>query len=465
MKESWGQDEERIGRWLARAWLGLCLLFIVLVSLLPMEVDVSKAHLLREGRFFLYRSLRQLAELHLVGDLASNFLLYLPLGLLVPWVFIRRRWLGLVLGPLLSLLLETAQLAARNRTGSLTDCTMNTLGFLVGYALMRWIALRYRLSGSLFLGVRAGTERRALARALRALYVSLLLLSSLIPFELSFKMHQIWVRMAASGPVSGRIYLDLLAPWPQQRAWSFLACLLLFVPYGFLSLLGRPRLQGAAVWRYCIRGLLLACAVELLQVFVRTRVCDVAHVLAGGVGAGVGVLLALLWERHAHGEPAPAGQRPQILGDVLLLAMFGYGLFLMMVSLRPFHLLPSVEAAWFKLAHESNWMPFWPYYARRSLGDWRDVGQELSLFVPLGMLLGAWLRRRLGRHHPLARLGVAVAVLVVLGSGLELSQALIVERYVDINDMISHGLGGLLGFGLGSLLSGAERHPPAAPAN
>ncbi len=74
------------------------------------------------------------------GDRVSNVLLYIPLGFcLFLWIESgRRRWLAavvvVVLGAMLSLLIEVAQMFISPRVPSLTDLSLNTLGTLAGTA-------------------------------------------------------------------------------------------------------------------------------------------------------------------------------------------------------------------------------------------------------------------------------------------------------------------------------------------
>lgn len=75
-------------------------------------------------------------------DLQVNFMLYLPFGVLTALVLLRlvrpnwlRAWMiaGLLVGPLVSLAMETMQLFAWKRHPDVFDLLMNSLGYLCGY--------------------------------------------------------------------------------------------------------------------------------------------------------------------------------------------------------------------------------------------------------------------------------------------------------------------------------------------
>ena len=75
----------------------------------------------------------------LLVNIEGNVVAFLPLGVLVP--LIRRRptraWHVALLGAALSLTIEVLQLASGRRTADVDDILLNTLGALVGYALVR----------------------------------------------------------------------------------------------------------------------------------------------------------------------------------------------------------------------------------------------------------------------------------------------------------------------------------------
>ena len=122
-----------------------------------------------------------------------------------------------------------------------------------------------------------------------------------------------------------------------------------------------------------------------------------------------------------------------------------YLVVLMIAAWRPFNFHPMAMDAFRELWSRGNWIPFAMYVHERTLAHWRDIGGEIAWYLPLGMLL--WARFSTRRRRFLAAMGLVLAV----ASILELGQCMIVGRYVDITDIIFHGLGGLAGYSLGGL--------------
>ena len=114
--------------------LGAYLLGLGLIALWPVPVDQGAS-------VFLERSLRQLHRWGIppwfdygVVELASNVILFVPLGALVARILGARLWWGgAAVGFLLSILVELAQLVfLPARFPSVIDVAANTLGALVG---------------------------------------------------------------------------------------------------------------------------------------------------------------------------------------------------------------------------------------------------------------------------------------------------------------------------------------------
>ena len=455
------RQEER-GLWFARAWVALYLALIVLVSLVPAEFHGS-------GRRFLWRLARMVAHsldplwsgrvtLRLLWDFATNVLLYVPLGLLWPWMSRNPGWSGAAFGLLVSLPLEILQATTRNRTASLLDVLANGMGHAFGYALGFWLMQHRGLSHSIFVGGRGGHSLAGLAGALRAAYVTALVALSFLPYDVTVSAGRIWSKALGDGSEPGRIHLFLSAPWDGSRIAGGLLTLSLLAVFGGLSWLAALGSSPPTAGKLALQGLLVAGSIEAGQVVVASRTADVAQVLLGPPGAILGAWCARQWTKTAveegRGTPLPT------VRTALLFAAALWTVALWTDAWLPFELLPTWKEAARKLVHETHWIPLSAYATRRSLADWQDVGREVGLYIPLGLLLGAWADRRnsawsWGRR----RLAPAVAIASV-GLALELSQCLIVGRVVDVTDALSHALGGLIGLHLASLLSvGPWRQP------
>lgn len=86
-------------------------------------------------------------------------------------------------------------------------------------------------------------------------------------------------------------------------ATEFLANIALFVPFGILVSLLRPRWPA---WTVVALGLATSCAIELTQLlFLPHRVSDVRDLVANTLGAALGVLVLLAASSRTR-RPAPA---------------------------------------------------------------------------------------------------------------------------------------------------------------
>ena len=71
------------------------------------------------------------------GNFLGNIMLFVPIGILFPLVIKRKRWQHILfIGAILSLVVETIQLITSRGFFEVNDIILNTLGAMVGYALL-----------------------------------------------------------------------------------------------------------------------------------------------------------------------------------------------------------------------------------------------------------------------------------------------------------------------------------------
>ena len=187
-----------------------------------------------------------------------------------------------------------------------------------------------------------------------------------------------------------------------------------------------------------------ACLEGALQAIARREKVELGEV-------AIDSKVDLMTTEDGRGTPLPT------VRTALLFAAAAWTVVLWTDAWLPFELLPTWKDAARKLVHETHWIPLSTYAPQRSLADWQDIGREVGLFIPLGLLLGAWADRR-EPPGPWSRRRLAPArASAVLGFALELGQGLSAGRVVDITDALSHALGGVIGLHLASLLSVGER--------
>lgn len=90
-----------------------------------------------------------------VSQAIGNLLLLLPVGLFGPLVlpWLSRWWRVALVAVLVSAFIETVQLRIPNRSADVDDVLLNTVGALLGYAVLRLVRLRPRSgagTGSVF---------------------------------------------------------------------------------------------------------------------------------------------------------------------------------------------------------------------------------------------------------------------------------------------------------------------------
>ena len=462
-------NAEWIGWRIAVLWTVLCAGLIVLLSLVPAQWSFESAHLAARWSMFV-DSMRHFSwqgdhysAFHLLRDMATNFLLYLPLGLLAPWIVPRgahvvRRVLLTLAGPALSLAMEMTQIAT-DRYPTMSDWVMNSLGYLAGYVIVSVVVARFGLGAGVFLGSRGRVDRATLAGALRLIYLPLLLLLSLLPFDVSVGMELLWSQITGAHFATGRVFFNPLAPWNMERFASSWTAFALLFPFGFLSMQAHPEWGRRAFWRYGLARAAMALVIEVAQLFVLSRTSDVVQILSGGLGSLAGVVLARFWEGWGvvKSSSAQSGESPPFTArDSLFLALMAWCMALVWINWRPFQFEFSATDAILKLVFESNWIPFGVQAQYRFLDVARDLGREIAWFVPFGMLAGLWLARARPQWKSALRLLWVLSATGLWGGFLELGQCAIKGRFVDVTDVISHVAGAWIGWLLAGLLKPAD---------
>lgn len=241
-----------------------------------------------------------------IADMASNALLYVPLGAALSWALSRRIGVAggvacsVALGLVLSTCLEVLQQSVAGRYCNATDIAINTTGALLGAplgALLHWpVTLRSRLAVLYLVSVAAWGFARW------------------IPFKPSIHWRE-W-----------RVELQALwaAPWPLDRmAWFAGASLAV---YGALVGAGLPRRRAVVAWA------LLAMGVALGRLPIEGIGADPAEMAGFVIAASV---LAIAWLQPGR--------------EALLLALATTAFFLV-DALRPWQFASAPRAF--------DWAPF-----------------------------------------------------------------------------------------------------------
>ena len=272
------------------------LLFVVYGSLVPLEFvplhwDEARARFARIP----YLELRVASR----ADWVANLLLFIPLAYLwagALWRCGRTAWNALALsavvlvGAALSVAIEFVQLYFPQRTVSINDIVAEAAGAVIGVLL--WWSTGEPLLRWLEAGAR---ERNPTGWTERVLYVYLAVFCaySVLPLDLTISPIEIYHKWNA-----GKV---LLVPFSAtytstaNAVYDMGGDVLIWIPVAVLWRIS-GRLSPLEVW---LRVTMAALLLEVLQLFVYSRVTDTTDVLMAMVGGLIGVMLGGRLAAHA----------------------------------------------------------------------------------------------------------------------------------------------------------------------
>ncbi len=441
-------------RWAQPAWVVLAALYLAFIGVASfyLTAPLPDPQQALERLFSVtLRSAR--LNLHNAGDIATNIVLYLPLGILVCFArSVRRRppmWsVFVLLGFGISLIVEVAQ-AFVGRYSDLLDVLSNGTGFALGYLIAWWSVHRLGLQPARLLGWSDDNHdaRYETLIGLRFAYVVIALIAALVPFDLTISPGEILGKLSTSPP---KLQLD---PWFHFRngfaqLHGVLLKALVVLPFAALSTLivqQRNQFVPLLVARNC---LLFVVTLELCKLFVRAASSDIFIALLAPL---IGGLVAILLTRE---KKSPLGRAQ---ASNWLSAAIGYGVFLALMAWSPYRFEIAFGDIISKLVHDTNWIPFRLHFSSRTMASALDLIKEVGLYLPLGALLMQWLRL-IPVTAVTTRALLVGAVGLIVAATLELSQLLVAERYVDITDPLLATLGTAIGASLNPLLLGTRGH-------
>ena len=435
----------------ARFWLLLgalaFLAFVVYGSLVPLQFQpVPWDQALERFRSMPYLALGIGSR----ADWVSNILLFIPLcflwsGVIWPQRRPARRIVAaaLVLGAAvaLSVAIEFVQIFFPPRTVSLNDIVAEAAGAAIGIALW-WLTGHHVLRWLQALPLARGTAN--VAQRLLVAYLLVLFGYNLLPLDLTISPVEVYHKWR-EGKV---IWLPFTKPYADgaQRAYDLVTDIVIWVPVAALWVLTGRKTRMQA-WTLAVTAALV---LELLQVFVYSRVSDSTDVGDGSLGRG---------DRHRAGTAAPGhrpGQRPMPGPGALrwAVAALCWAALLAAVFWYPFDFNLDRSFLRDRVAGLHR-VPFETYYYGTEFRAITEVLRKMLFFAPLGFLLF-----RLGRGLPsaLPRAAVHVAMLILVAAvatAIESVQILLPSKFADFTDGALQFLGGATGY-FGSLFV-AER--------
>jgi glycopeptide antibiotics resistance protein len=376
------------------------------------------------------------------ADWVANLLLFIPLSFL--WMGalsagtgrLRGTFATLAVIPVataLSLGIEFTQLFFPQRTVSQNDIFAETLGGLVGVIV--WWGTGRRIVD--WLQSWQHTQTRAgLAERLAWLYLAGVVFYNVLPLDLTISAVEVFHKWR-----EGKVNLIPFGGLPHDAAYALYGIAtdaLIWTPLALLW-----RLDGTRnAWR--VWGMTLATAVllEVVQLFVYSRVSDVTDIFTAAAGAALG---SVIGGRLVTREAAPSG-RPLVWAMWLpLVLVAGWIAALLFVFWFPFEFRTDGVFLRERLHTFMTRVPFEAYYFGTEFRAATEVMHKVLFFIPLGALLAwfvsrlRWTWRGYGSFFSLILIA-STALIVVVG---RLAQP---EKNPDSMDIVLQWLGGAMGF-------------------
>ncbi|MBU1394799.1 MAG: VanZ family protein [Gammaproteobacteria bacterium] len=390
------------------------------------------------------------------ADWVANLLLFIPLTFL--WMGalsaggrrLRTVLTALALIPVASALsvgIEFTQLFFPQRTVSQNDIFAETLGGIVG-------VLAWRGTGNRFVGWLQSWQqvhaRAALAERMAWVYLAGVLVYNVLPLDLTISLVEIFHQWR-----DGKVNLIPFGRLPDDAAYALYEVAtdaLIWTPLALLW-----RLDGTrSAWRVWGMTLATAAALEVMQLFVYSRVSDVTDLFTAAAGA---VLGGWVGGRLAVRE-ASFSQAPPWSAWLPFALAAGWMSALMFVFWFPFDF--RTDGAFIKDRLDFvQRVPFEVYYFGTEYRAITEVLRKTLFFAPLGALLAWGVARQPWRwRSPLFAL--AMLVLALMPATIELGQLMLPHKIVDATDWLLAWLGGLAGYGAARRMLRAPRRAVTA---
>ncbi len=279
--------------------LGAYFIGLLVYSVLPLNLTINPAdmyHKYRDGRIVLTPFADVPGGLFGVYGLMRDVVLFLPVGMLVatwrtsPERPVRPFGFSVLLGGLLVLGIELAQLLVFTRYSATGDVITGTIGVAAGV----WIMRRWRAPGAVDAPLDPSLRRALVWLALATVYVGLLFVVFGAPFNPIDDVPTLRERANHFLTVP---FASLYRNTEFNAVSEILKKMLFFAPLGsMLAMVVVPLRVPRAVGRILlvIAWMLaagIATAIEIAQVFLPPHVPDVTDVLLCSAGAAFGILL------------------------------------------------------------------------------------------------------------------------------------------------------------------------------
>lgn len=371
------------------------------------------------------------------ADWVANILLFIPLA------FLCLASLPLLRHPLtkvavslillagcvgLSVAIEYSQLYFPPRTVSLNDIIAETLGALIGITLWWWKGRPIRDWLTRWHDGESPSDDR---KRLLHLYLFLLFGYNLLPLDLTLSPVEFFHKWQ-----EGRILLipfsaSFNGTW--EAVYELATDVAIWLPAAYLA----NRCYPLSRLQIGLRLLAAAILLEILQLFVYSRVTDITDILT----AAVGIFAGVRWTANHSSTQAPL---PHSSRQALKTGGVAAGWMMMSVAIfwYPYDFQGGSEFL-FERLDALRAVPFASYYFGTEFRAITEVLHRLALYLPLGYLLArAW-----ARDNTLAR---AITAIIITGSALliEAGQLLLPSKSPNLTDVLLECIAGTAGYWL-----------------
>lgn len=382
-------------------------------------------------------------------DLGENFLLMIPagffgMGLIWPpkHPVLKFPFAAVVVGGCFcsSVGAEFAQSFFTGRTPALSDILMQTLGSVTG--IISWWLWGQKIWTRFFQSPNYGNSMGIFEKILW-IYLIGLVGYNIVPFDLTINPYWIYQKYKA-----GRI---ILIPFSygfrdvETLIYGLTTDAIIWIPVGFLWILTKGKRPFEA-WFWT---LLAVTAIEVVQLFISSRIFDITDILMGVVGGGIGVLFGLkmpFFNKVLQEQQVKSDSRYQQLW--IGLGFFcGWCLVLAAVFWFPYEV--QIKRKFIETQLDKFFqVPFYVYYYSGGLTAITAVFQKALFFLPLGISLA--IAGRPFRKYGINSLLAVISLICFAGAGLviELGQALMPNKIPDSTDLLFETIGGVLGYWL-----------------
>ena len=417
----------------AFAWMAAAFtLFIIYGSLVPFDYEVTTQ---TEALAKLRAMLRQPIGPDTSSDWAANVLLFVPFAFFLAGSFkTGHRWSDLIkavlpifgLAFLLGGAVEYAQIYFPPRNPSLNDLLAQSVG--TGLGLCAWKFWGQALG--LWLD-RPSAQQGGGYRSVFFAYIAVLVIYSAFPLDLSMSMAEIYRKLRAGKIVllpfsyTGKAGAELL--------YDLLTDVLIWVPPAVLAW----RAFGWTSFQVFVRLIAMAIGIELMQVFILSRIADLTDVVLAGAGVFAGLRIGSRFAPRSGENKLSL----HVAGSAWLPVASGllWAVVVMLVFWYPYNFVLDADLLARRWQAVSK-LPFIAYFASTEYRALTEALHKSIFFAPFGFAL-AWIGRSRKRLFVLS--GVMV---LFFACGIETGKLVLPGRSPDLGNIIVEMLGAFMGY-------------------